>query len=85
MKQRADPSINLVTSTLDHELDLVRSAVAMVAAGHATRIVLSGLRFGEQLVAPAREMAATAGVRIVPLWGADESGADLAVERERDD
>ena len=85
MKPPADRTVDLVTSTLDRELDLVRGAVAMVAAGKAPRVVLASLRFGEQLVAPAREMAAKAGVRIVPLWRADESGADLAVERESDD
>jgi hypothetical protein len=85
MKQRAGSGIDLATSTLDHELDLVRSAIAMVAAGQATRVVLGGLRFGEQLVAPAREMAAGTGVRVVPLWRADDSGADLAVERELND
>ena len=53
----------------------------MVAAGGAPRVVLAGLRFGEQLLAPARAMAGEAGVRIVPLWTADDAGADLAVER----
>jgi hypothetical protein len=84
MKQQADGSVDPAISTLDRELDLVRGAITMVAAGRAPRVVLAGLRFGEQLVAPAQEMAAKAGVRIIPLWRTDESGADLAVERGRD-
>lgn len=84
MKQQIDPAVDAVTATLDRELNLVRDAIAMVTSGWATRVVLGGLRFGDKLLAPAREIAARAGVRIVPLWPADESGADLAVEREGD-
>jgi hypothetical protein len=85
MKQRADLTTDRVTLTLDRELRLIREAIAMVAAGRTPRVVLAGLRFGEQLAPAAREMAAKAGVRIVPLWRTDESGADLSVERERHD
>jgi hypothetical protein len=66
------------------ELDLVREAVAMVATGGAPRVVLGGLRFGEQLLEPARRMAAGRRVRIVPLWTTDEAGLDLAIERDVD-
>jgi len=71
-------------ATLERELTLVREAIAMVALGAASRVVLGGLRFGEALVEPARRLAAEEGVRIVPLWTADDAGADIAVEREPD-
>jgi hypothetical protein len=62
---------------------MIRDAVAMVAAGGSARIVLGGLHFGDQLLEPARRMAAGTGVRIVPLWTADEAGLGIAVERDR--
>ena len=56
----------------------------MVAWGAAPRVVLAGIRFGETLLDPGRRLALEAGVRLVPLWPADEAGADLAVERIRE-
>ena len=67
-----DPTVR----TIEHELDLVRGAVAMVASGGAPRVQLAGLRFADPLLAPARRMALQAGVRIVPLWNEDEAGVD---------
>jgi hypothetical protein len=69
---------------LSHELDLVREAISMVASSGAPRVVLGGLRFGEQLLEPARRMAVGTGTRIVPLWTTDEGGLDLVVERDAD-
>jgi hypothetical protein len=71
--------------TLDHELDIVRGAIDMVASGGAPRILISSLRFGEQLIEPARRMAIGRRVQIVPLWTTDEGGAGIAVERMSDD
>ena len=56
----------------------------MVAAGSAPRVLLGGLRFGEQILERARRMAVGTGTRIVPLWTTDEGGLDLAVERDSD-
>jgi hypothetical protein len=70
-----------VPATLDHEMRLIREAIAMVARGRAPRVVLAGITFGETLLDPARRLALEAGVRLVPLWRADEAGADIAVER----
>lgn len=69
-----------VARTLDHELELVRGAIALVAAGGAPRVRLASLRFGEQLLEPARRLAAEAGVRLTPEWTSDEGGASLIVE-----
>ena len=49
-------------------------------ARHAVRVTVAGLRFGEQLLAPARRQARQAGVRIRPLWATGDEGLDIAVE-----
>ncbi len=67
--------------TLEREFRIVRSAIAMVASGAAPSVSLGGLKFGEELIRPARRLALRAGVRVVPLWTMDERGADIRVER----
>lgn len=74
-----------VANTLEHEFDLVRSAIALVASGGAATVSLGSLHFGEQLIEPARKVAAAAHVRITPIWTADEGGAGLSFERVADD
>jgi hypothetical protein len=78
-------SADRVGRTLEHEMSLVRDAIAMVASGGSRRVVVGGLHFGETLIAPARGLAAEAGVRLVPLWMPDDAGADIAVERIDDE
>jgi hypothetical protein len=70
-----------VERTLDQELGLVRDAIAFVARGGSRRVVVANLRFGDQLLARARQLAREARVRLVPLWMPDDAGADIAVER----
>jgi|KBSMisStandDraft_5_1062788.scaffolds.fasta_scaffold1306842_2 hypothetical protein len=72
------------TGMIERELELVRSAIAMVAAGRSPRVTLAGLTFGTQLLDVADGMARNANVRLVPLWSGDESGADIVVERPTD-
>ncbi len=74
-----------VARTVDMELGLVREAIAVVAAGVSPRVVLGGLHFGQELLEPARRLAEGTGTRIVPLWTADEGGADIAVELDSDE
>lgn len=74
-----------VAQTLEHEFDLVRSAIALVASGGASTVSLGSLRFGEQLLDAARRLALASRVRITPLWSADESGAGLSFEKMPDD
>jgi hypothetical protein len=70
---------------LDRELDLVSTAISMVATGGASRVQLAGLRFGGQLMDEARLLARSAGVRVAPLWSADDGdGVGLSVEGARD-
>ncbi len=79
--EASDPAVR----ALDREMELVRNAIELVASGGAPRVSIGGLSFGEELIEPARRMALEAGVRIVPLWTADDVGAGLAVERITDD
>ena len=78
-----DRVAQVVPATLEHEMRLIREAIAMVASGGAPRVVVAGINFGETLLDPARRLALEAGVRLVPLWRADEAGADIAIERIR--
>jgi hypothetical protein len=64
---------------MDRESRLVREAIAMVAAGASPRVVVAGIRYGETLLDDARRLALEAGVRVNPIWRADEKGADIVV------
>jgi hypothetical protein len=70
-----------VPAALEREIGLIRDAIALVAAGRAPRVVVAGLSLGDQLLPSAQRMADEAGVRLVPNWGADEEGVQIAVER----
>ena len=56
---------------------LVESAVEMVATGHASRMQLGGLAFGDALLDYARRLAAERQVRVTPTWGVGEEGLAL--------
>ena len=83
MDEVEDQVAQVVPATLEHEMRLIREAIAMVASGGAPRVILAGINFAETLLDPARRLALEAGVRLVPLWRADEAGADIAIERIR--
>jgi hypothetical protein len=85
MDVHKDASGDIGVRTLEYELELVRSAVLMVASGGAPRVSLGGLRFGEELVEPARKLALAAGVRIVPRWASGDEGTGISVERISDE
>ena len=77
-----DDRTRLLTGlAIERELTTIRGAIEMVADGSSSRIVLGGLRFAEEILPQARVYAAEAGVRLVPLWMADDAGTDLAIER----
>lgn len=81
MDNAGDRTSEVVPATLEHEMRLIQEAIALVASGGAPRVVVAGLRLGDELLHSARRVALEAGVRIVPLWRADEAGLDIAVER----
>ena len=82
MDQFVDQVPTEVARTLDHEIGLVREAIALVAREVSPRVTVASLRLGAQLLDPARRLAAQAGVRLVPLWHADEAGVDIAIESQ---
>jgi hypothetical protein len=78
-ESRVDAS---VAGTIKAESDLINGAIEMVASGHSARIVVAGLRFGDELLEPSRQQAARHGIDVEPMWSTDEvGGVDLVVER----
>ncbi|MDP9260416.1 MAG: hypothetical protein M3O89_00415 [Actinomycetota bacterium] len=84
MEKRVDRVPDEVARTLEHEMRLVRDAIALVVSGASRRVIVASLRLSGQLIDPGRRLADEAGVRLVPLWHTDEAGADIAIERETD-
>jgi hypothetical protein len=66
-------------SLLTSEVSEVESAIQLVASGQATRVTVTGLRFGEALAARFDAEARTRGIQIEPLPWADDAGCDLLV------
>ena len=71
--------------TADVPLFAITSAVlvvgALVASGGASRVTLTGLRFGDELTARFRPDAEAAGVLLEPIFWPDDAGCDLIVRR----
>jgi hypothetical protein len=65
---------------LERESRIVREAIALVASGGARRVVIAGLRFGDEVVDPARTAALEAGLRVRSLSRTTGAGIDLAIE-----
>jgi hypothetical protein len=84
MDQLADRVPDELARTLEHEMRLVRDAIALVASGASPRVVVASLRLSGRLIDPGRQLAAQAGVQFTPLWRVDNAGADIAIEREPD-
>ncbi len=66
---------------LHSETDDVRAAIALVARGTASRVAVSGLAFGEQLLALLSDEAGAVGVELVPSWWPDDAGCDITAQR----
>lgn len=80
MNNDATPS-ETARLALAREMTLVDTAIAMVADGHASRMQLGGLAFGDALLDHARRLAAGQLVRVTPLWSVGEEGIALTFER----
>jgi hypothetical protein len=74
-----DP-VSAASRALEREVALVQSAIEMVAEGHASRMQLGGLSFGDALLDQARRMGAARRVRVTPRWGLGEEGLALVFE-----
>jgi hypothetical protein len=68
-------------AAIDHEVDLVNSAVDLVASGGARSTIVAGLRLSEPVVAIVRPRAAERGIDIELLWGSGETTADVRIRR----
>jgi diphthamide synthase (EF-2-diphthine--ammonia ligase) len=81
MDDNADRTADAVPATVAKELRLIREGIALVASGGAPRTIVAGLLLSESLIDAAGRMAREAGVTVTPLWHADDSGVDFAIER----
>jgi hypothetical protein len=66
---------------LTSEVAEVEGAIELVASGSASRITLTGLRFGEQVARRFRAEAQSKGIRLEPLPWPEDAGCDLIVRR----
>jgi hypothetical protein len=63
-----------------NEFEIVRDAIAMVAAGGSRRITLAGLTFGRELLFEASALAHENQVVLYPLVPLGGPGCDILVE-----
>jgi hypothetical protein len=70
-----------VERTLDREVELLMSAVLMVASGGSRSTTVAGLRLAEAAMAIVQPRAVERGLILEALWGADESTCDVRVRR----
>jgi hypothetical protein len=71
-----------LTWRVDTELRMIADAVELVRNGASTRVTLGGLQFGDQLMGRARNLAASAGLSAIAIYGTDETaGTDIVIER----
>jgi hypothetical protein len=66
-------------STIDHEIELLDSAIDFVLAGGAVRVTLAGLRFGREILSRPPDGRFAGRIRLEPIWRFDSPGCDIAV------
>ncbi len=64
----------------ERELRLAREAIAMVASGATPRVVIAGIRHGNEILESARRIGLASGVRVNPLRQPENDAADLVIE-----
>jgi len=77
----ATPDPEETRRRLTSEVTEVEAAIALVASGSASRITLTGLRFGEQVARRFRAEALAKGISLEPLPWPEDAGCDLIVRR----
>jgi hypothetical protein len=70
-----------VQQAIDREVELVTSAISLVASGGAPSIVVAGMHLTEPVIEILRPIASERGVVIEPLYGPDETINDVLVRR----
>lgn len=81
MNERGAPGRE-VQRAIDREVELVTSAIDLVASGGAPSTMVVGLRLTDSVIEIVRPLAAQRGVVVEPLWGPDETTNDVRVRRE---
>jgi hypothetical protein len=77
----AAPNPEETRRRLTSEVAEVEGAIELVASGSASKITLSGLKFGEQLARRFSMDAQSKGVRLDPILFPEDAGCDLIVRR----
>jgi hypothetical protein len=68
------------TRDLARSLQLVRSAIDLIAAGGADRVTLVGLHGAERILPQAQSLSHAAGLSARASWRPNEAGCDITVE-----
>ena len=71
-----------VQHAIDREVELVTSAINLVASGGAPSTMVIGLRLTDAVIEIVQPLAAQRGVVVDPLWGPDETTCDVRVHRQ---
>jgi len=75
------PGAAHVRGTIDREVEILLSAVNLVASGGAPSTMVVGLRLTDAVIDIVRPLASERGVVLELLWSTDEAGADVRVRR----
>ena len=70
-----------IQRAIDREVELVTSAIELVASGGAPSTVVAGMRVTEVVVQILQPLAVQRGVILETLWGPDETSNDVRVRR----
>ena len=70
-----------IQRAIDREVELVTSAINLVASGGAPSTMVVGLRLTDAVIEVVLPLAAKLGVDIEPLWSSDETTSDVRVRR----
>ena len=70
-----------VRSAIDREVEVVMSAVNLVAGGGAPSATVGNLRLLDAVLEIVGPRARAAGVTLEPLWGPDETVTDVRIRR----
>jgi hypothetical protein len=76
----ASGSLAAQERTTEHELDLIRGAIALIVSGAASRVTLVATRLAERIVPEARILAAEHGIIVRAVWRPELDGCDIVVE-----
>ncbi len=70
-----------IQRSIDREVDIVMSAVNLVASGGAPSTMVGGLRLADAVIEIVRPRAVELGVVLEPIWGPGEETAEVRVRR----